>query len=126
MNNEQAIKNKIVDGRFMLGICTQWFCDNNYNYLELYVAICRKSFGFRKRYAYIESSEFKINLHTLKKHRDYLVSIGVLEWKKTKGFTMYKILEPIDEIKRFSLFEKIKETKIDKKESIEDIVNSGW
>lgn len=107
----------------MQGICFQWFYDKKYSSLEFYMSICRLTFGFKKRYAYLKQENFGMNPKTLKKHRDYLVSIGVLEWEKTSGYTMYKILEPASEIYRFKLNGESKSlgSKEIKKISMEDI-----
>jgi len=90
----------------MQGICFQWFIDEfgtNKEFI-LYISILRLTFGFRKRYAYISSKNLPFkDLHTLKKYRDILTQKGIIEWKTTSGYTMYKILEPKKEISRFIL-----------------------
>lgn len=96
---------KIYDGRFMLGTYTQWLLDEkkglNRTAIDLALLIARQSFGYRKRYAYIHSDYFSMDKMTLKRYRDVLVQEGLLEWKKTKGYTMYKLLEPKNEIDSF-------------------------
>jgi len=98
----------IVDGRYQIGICSQWFHDTygeGTNFIKnggvLYDAILRKTFGYRQRFNYIPQNFFGLNSNTLKKYRDRLTNLGIIEWKKTKQMTMYKILEPANEISTF-------------------------
>jgi len=107
--NKTKQQGRIVkSGEMMQGICIQWFfdthgLDNNGKTtgLELYVAILRKTFGYRQRFNYIPQSFFKMSPNRLKRNRDRLTELGLIEWKKTKQMTMYKILEPAQEIKNF-------------------------
>lgn len=104
-NPLDAHKTKIRDGRMMQGICMQWIIDNyrtiDSESLRMYALIARLTFGFRKQYAYIKQSEFDMNKTTLKKYRDKLTETGLIEWKITEGYTMYKIIEPKAEIENF-------------------------
>ena len=91
----------------MQGICIQWFIDkygNNSKIMDtfkMYSKITRKTFGYRQRFGYIPQKYFNLNPKTMQVHRDKLVEIGILEWKKTKQMTYYKILEPYNEISNF-------------------------
>ena len=108
MNAQQSNKRQIKSGEMMQGICIQWFIDTHgfsndgkVNGFEMYCAILRKTFGYRNRYNYINANYFQMSQNKMKRHRDYLVSIGVLEWKATKQMTYYRILEPATEISTF-------------------------
>ena len=105
MQTEKKQKGKIYDGRMMQGICVQWFIDKyevNREF-ELYCSILRLTFGFRKRYAYIPFNKIPFSKNIIKKYRDNLTKKGIIEWKTTKGYTMYKIIEPKDYITNFIL-----------------------
>ena len=105
-------KHIIKSGTMMQGICIQWFIDtyglSDSKTFQLYSAIVRKTFGYRQKYNYINQEYFEMSPNTLKKHRDKLVSMGLLEWKKTKRMTYYRILEPYKEIEFFQFVNKIK------------------
>jgi hypothetical protein len=114
-NNNQKIHHKIKSGTMMQGICMQWFIDtygfsNNgkVNGFEMYCAILRKTFGYRQRSNYISADYFQMSPNKMKRHRDYLVQLGLIEWKKTKQMTYYKILEPSSEINNFIFISKSK------------------
>jgi len=105
MQTDKKQKGKIYDGRMMQGICVQWFIDKygvNREF-ELYCSILRLTFGFRKRYAYIPFDKIPFSKNIIKKYRDNLTKKGIIEWKITKGYTMYKIMKPKDEINNFIL-----------------------
>ena len=105
MAEEKKKKDNIYDGRMMQGICIQWFIDKygiNKEF-SLYCSILRLTFGFRKRYAYIPFDKIPFSKNIIKKYRDNLTKKGIIEWKITKGYTMYKILEPRDYIANFIL-----------------------
>ena len=106
--NDKVNQRVIKSGEMMQGICIQWFIDEygfsndgKVNGFELYAAILRKTFGYRQKFNYISQSYFEMSPNKMKRHRDYLTEIGVLEWHTTKQMTMYRILEPADEIKTF-------------------------
>lgn len=107
--SEQQNSYKINDGRMMQGICIQWFQDTypdaSLEELAIYVKIARHTIGFRKRDGYIEQSTFNLNPKTLKKYRDRLTELGAIAWQSTKKFTLYKLLEPQDELAGFKLFQ---------------------
>lgn len=102
---EQQTRYKTVDGRMMQGICNQWFLDTNEDLgleeFAIYSIIARQTFGFRKREGYIEQASFKLNPKTLKKYRDILTEKGIISWQATKKFTLYRLLEPRDDIANF-------------------------
>jgi hypothetical protein len=93
----------------MQGICVQWFQDTypdaSLEELAIYVKIARHTIGFRKRDGYIEQSTFNLNPKTLKKYRDRLTDLGVIAWQSTKKFTLYKLLEPREELIGFRLLQ---------------------
>ena len=122
-SKEQNKQRSIKSGEMMQGICLQWFIDvygvgsnGVKNGLILYISILRKSFGYRDRYAYIPQNYFGLSPNSLKKYRDKLTELGIIEWKATKQMTMYKILEPADKIKTFQFLGRKKdEENIEKK-----------
>jgi hypothetical protein len=93
----------------MQGVCVQWFQDTypdaSLEELAIYVKIARHTIGFRKRDGYIEQSTFNLNPKTLKKYRDMLTDLGVIAWQSTKKFTLYKLLEPREELIGFRLLQ---------------------
>jgi len=111
MNAKQSKKTQdkleIKSGHMMQGICMQWFIDNHSSNktamkaIGLYTKILRYTFGYRQSFNYIKQDRFNMLGQQLKSHRDILVQLGVLEWHTTKNMTMYRILEPVDEIDRF-------------------------
>lgn len=104
-NTEPKKKVSVTSGYYAIGACVQWFIDtqgaNNQSF-NIFSTILRNTFGYRKRYGYIKQSIFGVNPHTLKKYRDWLKSKGIIDWKETKGLTMYKILEPKEIIDKFT------------------------
>jgi hypothetical protein len=127
--NKQQSKHKsrvIKSGEMMQGICMQWFIDtygfsNNgkVNGFELYTAILRKTFGYRQRYNYIKQDFFQMSPNKIKRHRDKLTELGIIEWRTTKGLTYYRILEPKKEIETF-IFVKNKDENKNTKENKEE------
>ena len=107
MNDKVTNERTIKSGEMMQGICIQWFIDeysNNKTAMKtvgLYTKILRYTFGYRQRFNYIKQDRFNMLGQQLKSHRDILTDLGLLEWHTTKQMTMYRILEPVTEIKTF-------------------------
>ncbi len=109
-NNERNNGNqhKVRDGRMMQGICSQWIVDNaldigcTSDLIGMYNIIARNTFGYRKRDGYIEQALFGLHRNTIKKHRDRLTELGLIEWQATRAYTRYKIIEPREEIANFA------------------------
>jgi hypothetical protein len=89
---------KWFDGRMVQGAYRQWLVDEHPEALELVVIdiIARFTLGYRRRYAYLEETKF--NLSHNKKYRQIKKAeeLGLLEYRKTKGYTMYKLVLPED------------------------------
>ncbi len=98
-------KTKWIDGRLVQGAYFQWLIDNHPEVLtfEVIHIIARKTLGYRKRYAYLQSELF--NMYPQKKSSQLkkLKNMGLLEYQKTKGYTYYKLTLP-EEIETATLW----------------------
>ena len=94
MSQNESIK--WIDGRMAQGAFIQWLVDEHpeaLNIKSIHI-ISRYTLGYRKRYAYIEENKF--NLSHNKKWREIkkLKDLGLLEYSKTRGYTMFKLVLP--------------------------------
>jgi hypothetical protein len=90
---------KWTDGRMLQGAYNQWLVDEHpeaFKYKGLIDIIARYTFGFGKRYGYIKTSIFDRYLpeRTRKRYILKLKEIGLLDYHRTRGYTMYKLTLP--------------------------------
>lgn len=104
------------------GIAMRWFI-NNYpkKYQEVYFKIVDKTLGYMNQYSYIKQDSFDLTPRNLKIHRDWLKEQGIIDWKKTDGFTRYNILEPKELIEKCNF--KVKIEQQDNIAETEDIID---
>jgi hypothetical protein len=102
---KNTAKNKIIDGRYQMGLVTDWIMKNhnlNGNELLIFMKIlylsCNK---YHKRRVAIKQDEFGLNSKTLKKYRDILTDKKIIDWKVTSGYTVYWLEQPYHLIKDF-------------------------
>ena len=99
-NQENRETRKIRDGRMILGDYIQWLVDNHQELtsveIRLLQIIARNTFGWRKRYGYIKSEALEMGMSkkTRNTHMKRLKEQGLLDYRRTRGYTMYKILVP--------------------------------
>jgi hypothetical protein len=79
------------------GAYIQWLVEQHpeaLNIKSIHI-ISRHTLGYRKRYAYIKAEDFK-GMEKSKRSRDFkkLKNLGLLEYKKTRGYTMFKLVLP--------------------------------
>lgn len=106
----------------MVGICSQWAIDERLkpNILAVYITIVRNSFGYKRRWCYLDYGAFGVsNRNTLSKILDELNESGIISVKHTfkdnghRGKNEYMILEPKKYISNFVF---------DKKDSKEETI----
>lgn len=61
---------------------------------------------YHKRKVAIKQSEFNMDSKTLMKYRKSLTELGLISWKQTSGYTVYWLLQPIQEISNFVFTDK--------------------
>jgi len=91
-------KIKWIDGRLIQGAYYQWIVDMHQEALDIKILyiIARNTLGYRKRYGYIKASVFDKYIHrnTKVKQMNKAKELGLLEYKTTRGYTMYKLVLP--------------------------------
>ena len=123
----------IKSGTMMQGELIQWFLDkysddkNAMKAFQTLIYISRKTFGYRQRYNYIKQDYFRIGQDKLKRDRDTLVDLGILEWHRTAKMTYYRIIEPQQLISTFQFIgkqqEKTIETELTEEERHKEMMN---
>jgi len=117
-------KKKIVDGRYQIGLVTDWIMRKDkisYQAKQLYITIALYSLNvYHKRQVNIGLEKLPFKDKPLKKYRDELVSLGLIEWKNTKAYTCYWLKEPYMFIKDFKFIEDEVKNESDIKTSNED------
>ncbi len=89
-------------GWMVQGIYLQWLYRNHPDadsVISLLRTVVDNTLAHRKRYAYIKADNFRISHNTIPKHASKAIALGLLETKRTHGYTMYKLILP-DEIER--------------------------
>jgi len=100
---------KIIDGRYQLGIVTDWLYrrdDLSSEAKMLYTTIALYSLNvYHKRFVNIGLEKLPFKAKRLKKYRDELVLLDLIGWKNTKAYTLYWLKEPNYTIKNFKFKE---------------------
>ena len=89
-------KEKIIDGKIAQGAYVQWLVDTHSEALgvrSIHI-ISRNTLGYCKRYAYIKGDEFGLSHSTKWRGIKKLKDLGLLEYTKTRGYTMFKLILP--------------------------------
>jgi hypothetical protein len=78
------------------GAYIQWLVDTHPEALELKVLhiIARNTLGYRKRYAYVKEELFEMSHNKKWRQVKKLKDMNLLNYKKTRGYTMYKLILP--------------------------------
>ena len=112
------------------GAYRQWLVDEHPEALgyTLIDIIARYTFGFGKRYGYISTSTFDkyIPSITRKRHMQILKKIGLLDYQRTKGYTMFKLTLPKEIENSFDWRGKKRNSETETKESKKDEGGTGW
>ncbi len=88
---------KWIDGRLVQGAFRQWLVDQHHDealQLKAMDIIARYTLGYRKRYAYIKQDMFRMKQSTINRQVKKLKELGLIDYERTRGYTMYKILLP--------------------------------
>jgi hypothetical protein len=119
---QEQKKKRIVDGRFQIGILYDWIKkqniqkDEEYLYMTIAYNMCQK---FHKRSPNISLDTFDMSKPTLTKFRKKLIDRGWLQFKRTKAYSSYKLIEPKEILDTFYFSsEKENNTKQNKTEEI--------
>ncbi len=80
------------------GAYKQWLVDEHPEALEFSVLdiIARYTLGYRKRYAYIKQEKFPKSQPTTWRQVKKVEELGLLEFKRTHGLTMYRLVLPLN------------------------------
>lgn len=91
-------KKKIIDGRYQIGLVTDWIMRKDkisYQAKQLYITIALYSLNvYHKRQVNIGLDKLPFQSKALKKYRDELVELKLIDWKNTKAYTCYWLKEP--------------------------------
>ncbi len=86
---------KWFDGRMVQGAYFQWLnrehpeADSVINLIRI---IADNTLAYRKRYAYIKKDMFRLGHNTVWAHTQKAIELGLLESKKTRYYTMYRLV----------------------------------
>lgn len=99
-------QSKIVDGRYQLGIVTDWLYRQDITITPeaqiLYSYIAFTSLNvYHKRKVAIKADRLPFQGRRLYKYRDELVALGYIGWQNTKAYSLFWLLEPNYTLKSF-------------------------
>jgi len=118
-------KIKWIDGRLVQGAYYQWIVDEHQEALDIKILfiIARNTLGYRKRYAYIKSDIFDKHMHrnTKVKQIKRAKELGLLEYRTTRGYTMYRLVLPLN-IEENTLWK----GEVEQKKEIKKTIAEGW
>ena len=129
MNQENEKKIKWIDGRMVQGAYRQWLVDEHPEALEIKALdiITRHTLGWRIRYGYIREELFGMSHSTKWRQIKKLKELGLLEYKRTRKLTYYKLYLPEDIEDNTQWLKKIYTQKSEKKiPKQEPLTGSGW